>query len=231
MCFNFNITYKFITMNIAQVVDEQISKSPFLEEALSENLINVSSLARKLKPDIEKQLGREIQSGAIVMAINRRPVQASFRISKTIREFMQRLGDIIVRSDLRDYTFENSSELNTCNRLLMDSIAGEKEIFCTISQGVFETTLVVSNLLSGRIKDIYSKEKFISGKERLSSVTIRLPESNTEVSGIYYFLLKQLAWMGINICEVISTTNEVTLVVSEKDVHKAFALLMEMKQR
>jgi len=218
-------------MNIAQAVDEQISKSPFLEEALSENLINVSSLARKLKPDLEKQLGRDVQTGAIVMAINRRPAQASFRISKTIREFMLRLGDIIVRSDLRDYTFENSSGLNTCNRLLMDSIAGEKEIFCTISQGVFETTLVVSNLLSNRIKDIYSNEKYISGKERLSSVTIRLPESNTEVSGIYYFLLKQLAWMGINICEVISTTNEVTLVVSEKDVHKAFALLMEMKQR
>lgn len=217
-------------MNIAQAVDAYISKSPFLEEALSENLINISSLARQMQPDIERNLGKTIQTGAIVMAINRRPVQAAFRISKTIREFMGRLGDIIVRSDLRDYTFENSAGLNTCNRSLMDGIAGEKDIFCTISQGVFETTLVVSNQLAGRIKDIYKKEKFIAGKERLSSVTIRLPESNTEVSGIYYFLLKQLAWIGINICEVISTSNEVTLVVSEKDVHKAFALLMEMKR-
>lgn len=218
-------------MNIAQSVDAYISKSPFLEEALSENLINISSLARQMQPEIEKQLGKTIQTGAIVMAINRRPVQAAFRISKSIREFMGRLGDIIVRSDLRDYTFENSAGLNACNRLLMDGIAGEKEIFCTISQGVFETTLVVSNHLSGRIDEIYRKEKFLAGKEKLSSVTIRLPESNTEVSGIYYFLLKQLAWIGINICEVISTSNEVTLVVSEKDVHKAFALLMEMKQK
>ncbi len=218
-------------MNIAQSVDAYISKSPFLEEALSENLINISSLARQMQPEIEKQLGKSIQTGAIVMAINRRPVQAAFRISKSIREFMVRLGDIIVRSDLRDYTFENSAGLNGCNRLLMDGIAGEKEIFCTISQGVFETTLVVSNHLSGRINEIYRKEKFLAGKEKLSSVTIRLPESNTEVSGIYYFLLKQLAWIGINICEVISTSNEVTLVVSEKDVHKAFALLMEMKQK
>jgi len=218
-------------MNIAQAVDEQISKSPFLEEALSDQLINISSLARQMQPEIERQLGKKVQTGAIVMAINRRPAQASFRISKTIREFMGRLGDIIVRSDLRDYTFENSASLNSGNRLLMDSIAGEKEIFCTISQGVFETTLVVSNLLAGRIKDVYKNEKLIAGKEKLSSVTIRLPEINTEVSGIYYFLLKQLAWIGINICEVISTTNEITLVVSEKDVHKAFALLMEMKQR
>ncbi len=218
-------------MNIAQAVDEQISKSPFLEEALADQLINISSLARQMQPEIERQLGKKVQTGAIVMAINRRPAQASFRISKTIREFMGRLGDIIVRSDLRDYTFENSASLNACNRLLMDGIAGEKEIFCTISQGVFETTLVVSNLLANRIKEVYKNEKLIAGKEKLSSVTIRLPEINTEVSGIYYFLLKQLAWIGINICEVISTTNEITLVVSEKDVHKAFALLMEMKQR
>lgn len=38
-------------MNIAQAVDAYISKSPFLEEALSENLINISSLARQMQPD------------------------------------------------------------------------------------------------------------------------------------------------------------------------------------
>ncbi len=217
-------------MTIAQAVDEYIRNSPFLEEALSDQLINISSLARQMQPEVEKLLGKKVQTGAIVMAINRRPTQDSYRVSKSIREFMNRLGDIIVRSDLRDYTFENSTGLNACNRLLMDGIAGEKEIFCTISQGVFETTLVVSSLLADRIGEIYRKEKMLAGMEKLSSVTIRLPESNTEVSGIYYFLLKRLAWIGINICEVISTSNEVTLVVSEKDVHKAFALLMEMKQ-
>ncbi len=217
-------------MTIAQAVDNYIRNSPFLEEALNDQLINISSMARLMQPEVEKQLGRTIQTGAIVMAINRRPAQDSYRVSKHIREFMNRLGDIIVRSDLRDYTFENSEGLNTCNRLLMDGIAGEKEIFCTISQGVFETTLVVSSLLTERIKEIYKREKLIASMEKLSSVTIRLPESNTEVSGIYYFLLKRLAWEGINICEVISTSNEVTLVVYEKDVHKAFALLMEMKQ-
>ena len=216
-------------MNIAQVVDELISASPFLEEALSEELINVSSLARKLQPDIEKKLHKKVQPGAVVMAINRRPSGLSFRISKEIREFMRKLGDVIVRSNLRDYTFENSAGLISCNRQLMDEIGGEKEIFCTISQGVFETTLVVSNLLESRIKEIYRKENLIAQKTRLSSITIRLPESNTEVSGIYYFLLKNLAWSGINVCEVISTSNEVTFVVEEKDVHNAFSRLMGIK--
>lgn len=216
-------------MNIAQAVDELISTSPFLEEALADELINVSSLARKLQPDVEKRLHKKVQSGAIIMAINRRPSGLSFRISKEIREFMRKLGDVIVRSDLRDYTFENSAGLISCNRQLMDETGSEKEIFCTISQGVFETTLVVSNLLESRIREIYRKEKLIAQKSKLSSITIRLPESNTEVSGIYYFLLKNLAWSGINVCEVISTSNEVTFVVEEKDVHRAFSRLMDMK--
>ena len=216
-------------MNIAQAVDELISGSPFLEEALADELINVSSLARKLQPEIEKRLHKKVQPGAVVMAINRRPVGPSFRITKEIREFMSKLGDVIVRSDLQDYTFENSAGLTACNRQIMDEIGGEKDIFCTISQGVFETTLVVSSALDARIKQIYRKEKLLARMSKLSSITIRLPESNTEVSGIYYFLLKNLAWSGINVCEVISTSNEVTFVVEEKDVHNAFSKLMGIK--
>ncbi len=216
-------------MTIAEVTDEIISKSPFLEEALADGLINVSSLARRLKPDIEQKLRKDVQEGAIVMAINRRPLQKSFRISRHIKSFMMNLGDIIVRSNLSDYTFANSPGLISCHQKLMLEVSGEKDILYTVSQGVYETTLVVSHSLDERISVIFEAEKLLSRKRMLSSVTLRLPESNTEISGIYYFLLKNLAWGGINICEIISTSNEVTFVVNEQDVHKAFSILMEMK--
>lgn len=216
-------------ITIAQVVDELISGSPFLEEALSEGLINISSLARKLQPEIEQRLHKKINQGAIVMAIKRRPATASFRITRKIKNFMQNLGDIIVRSDLSDYTFGNSSTLNDCNSKLMDDIAGKNDILCAISQGIFETTLVVSKIISDKVLGIYKDEKMIARMDNLSSVSIRLPESNTEISGIYYYLLKNLAWAGINVCEIISTSNEVTFVVAGKDVDKAFSVLMGVK--
>lgn len=215
--------------SIAQIVDEMLSESPFLEEALMDNLINISSLARRFQPDIEKRLGRKVRQQTIMMAIKRRPAGLSFRITRNIRNFMHKLGDIIVRSHLIDYTFENSQGLNACNRHLMEGIAREQDVFCTISQGVYETTLVVSDSLSGDIQTIYKQEKLLAHKSGLSSITLRLPESNTEISGIYYFLLKNLGWSGINVCEVISTSNEVTFVVDEKDVHKAFSVLMNKK--
>jgi hypothetical protein len=38
-----------------------------------------------------------------------------------------------------------------------------------------------------------------------------------------------LAWADISLQEVISTTNEMTIVVKEKDINQTFAILMDMK--
>lgn len=217
-------------ITIAQAVDEIISRSPFLEEALGDGLINVTSLARRLQPEVEHRLHKSVKQGAIVMAISRRPSNMSLKVTRVIKDFMYGLGDTIVRSDLSEYTFANSATLTRCNGLLMEEASQMKEVFCTISQGVFETTLVVSNALNALAHDIYAGEKLLARKERLSSVTLRLPVTNTEVSGVYYFLLKNLAWAGINVCEIISTSNEVTFVVDEKDINRAFGILMSLKQ-
>ncbi len=217
-------------MTIAKAVEDIISQSPFLAEALSENLINISSLARKIKPDIEVATMKRVQESAIIMAISRMPPGQSLRISKSIRTFMSDLGDIIVRSGLSDHTFENSPTLSTSRRQLMEEIVSEKEIFYTFSQGVYETTLIASRSLDSMIDRIFSKEKRISRKADLSSITLRLPQNNTEVSGVYYFILRSLAWAGINICEIISTSNEISIVVSNADVDKAFSILMKLKR-
>jgi hypothetical protein len=58
---------------------------------------------------------------------------------------------------------------------------------------------------------------------------MKLPTVNTEISGVYYYLLKKIAWEGINVSEVISTTNEFTIVVDTKIVSKAFTVLMDLK--
>ncbi len=217
-------------MNLSKAVDNIISETPFLEEALSDGLINTSSLARKIHPEVEKKLQKKVNINAIIMAISRRPCKKHLLENKDIRQFIDDLGDIIVRSDLIECTFENSVNLYECNRQLMAELSHESNNFFSISQGVYETTLVVSRNLSNKIEKIYSGEKKVFEQDMLSSITIKLPENNTRIYGIYYFLLKNLAWAGINICEVISTSNEITFVVKEKDVHRAFSILMKTKR-
>ncbi len=218
-------------MTISEAVENIINQSPFLEEALRDELINISSLARHILPDVERLTHKQVKESAIIMAINRRPAGSMFRISAVIRAYMTKLGDIIVRSGLSDHTFENSPTLIDCQRHLMEAVSSDREAFCTISQGIYETTIVASANLNKKIEMIFAREKRLAQKKGLSSITIRLPKDNTEISGVYYFLLKSLAWAAINVCEIISTTNEVSIIVSEHDVPKAFPILMNLKKK
>ena len=77
---------------------------------------------------------------------------------------------------------------------------------------------------------IFKEEKALSVIENLSSITIQLPHQNVEIPGVYYYILKKLAWEGINIVEVISTTNEFTLVMKDEEVDRTFSLLMRIKR-
>jgi hypothetical protein len=216
-------------MTIVESVDHYLKQSPFLEEALADNLINVSSLARQIKPFIEEQLQKPVKEGAIIVAINRREPNYYFKVNLGIKNFLHNLGDIIVRSDLRDYTYANSDTLMHSQRTLIERITGEKDVFVTISRGIYETTIIISRTMESLVTDIFKSEKLIAEMTNLSSITVRLPKNNTEISGIYYFILKKIAWAGINITEIISTTNEFTIVVKEELVHKAFGILMALK--
>ncbi len=215
---------------IQETVETIINRTPFIEEAMQDKLINVSSLARAIKPEVEQTLGKKVKSGAIMMSINRISPINILRIRKNIKSFSLKLGDFIVRSDLLDYTFKNTGSLHKQISVLFSKTGNNRESFFTVSQGIFETNIVVSKNLKPEIDILFSKEKIVSSIEKLASITIKLPKINVEQSGIYYFILKQLAWANIPLQEIISTTNEITLVVKEEDINKTFSILIDLKK-
>lgn len=217
-------------MNISEALSVQLDNSPFLKEALEEGLINVSALGRKLKPAIEKALRQEVSDAAVIMAINRRPHGGYETLSRKLSEVFRDLGDVIVRSDLYNFTFVNSRSLLICQRMLMEEIDHEKDLFLAWSQGVYESTIIISKTYSGHVERVFAAEKRLTGRGGLSAMTIRLPMSNTEVPGVYYQILKNLAWAGVNIVEVISTSNEFSIVVEDYYVTAAFGVLMNLKK-
>ncbi|MDA9627476.1 hypothetical protein N9S69_01360 [Flavobacteriaceae bacterium] len=215
---------------IQESVESIIRKTPFIEEALNEKLINVSSLARIILPEVDKMLKKQVKVGAVMMAINRISPASELRIRKNIRKFTHSLGDFIVRSDLSDYTYKNTKSLLKEIAKILTVAADNNDSFITVSTGIFETNIVISQRLKPFIKDFFTHERLIQNVENLASITIKLPEGNLEQSGFYYFILKQLAWADISLQEIISTTNEMTIVVKEEDINQTFAILMDMKK-
>ncbi|MDG1528243.1 MAG: hypothetical protein P8I51_08710 [Polaribacter sp.] len=214
---------------IQEAVENTIRKTPFIEEALNEKLINVSSLARIIMPEVSKILKKDVKIGAVMMAINRLSPANELRIRKNIKKLASNLGDFIVRSDLCDFTFKNTPSLLKEIAKLLGKAADSNDYFLTVSQGIFETNIVISKNLLESVETSFNNEKLIHNVKDLASITLKLPKNNQEQSGIYYFILKQLAWANIPLQEIISTTNEMTIVVKEKDVNETFSILMDIK--
>lgn len=219
-----------IMTSIPTIVEETIKKKPFLESALIDGLINLSSLARKIRPEVEKYAGREVNDGAIIMALNRLVPRLELLSQIKFQKIIENIGDIVVRSNLADLAYVNSKTLFNCQSQLLERIDSQKDVFCTFSQGVGETTLIVSNSIVPLVQDIFKDETLISKSNNLSSITIKLPAENSLYPGVYYYIFKELAWDNINITELISTTNEFTVVINDSDIHRAFSILMAVKK-
>ena len=53
----------------------------------------------------------------------------------------------------------------------------------------------------------------------------------TKIPGVLYFILKILAWEGINITECVSTFTELTIILDNKDIDRAFSIIKNQTER
>ncbi|NVN16756.1 aspartate kinase [Muricauda sp. HICW] len=214
---------------ISAVVEHYIKKKPFLQTALAQGIINLTSLSRQIKPEIAEELGKDVKDGAIVMALKRLSDDLEFRATHKIVKVLKNIGEITVRSNLTDYTFLASDTILQQQAKLLEEVNINQDVFYTSSRGVNEINIVISNVMDGVVEKNFKMERCTQKAEGLSSITVKLPAENVSVPGIYYFIFQRLAWEGIVLYEVISTTNEFTILVNDEQVDVAFKTIKDLK--
>ncbi len=215
---------------IASTVATYVKTKPYLSAALSDGIINLTSLARQIKPEIEATLKRPVNRGAIVMSLKRVSDEAEFTTdSSKISSVLKNMGDITVRSSLVDYNFLVSDTLLLNQANLLKELEHKKEVFYTSSRGVSESNIIVSQNIASLVDDLFQEEICHSKMDNLSSITIKLPSDKVTIPGIYYFIFQRLSWEGVNVYEVISTSNEFTILIHEDEVNIAFEEIKNLK--
>jgi hypothetical protein len=214
---------------IAAVVENYIKTKPFLLNALAQGIINLTSLSRNMLPDLQQELGKDVKQGAIVMALKRLSEDLDFRMNHKIVKVLKNIGEITVRSSLVDYTFAVSDTILNKQADLIAEIKNYTDIFYTSSRGVSETNIVISESVSQLVDKHFLGEKLLHKFENLASITVKLPKDNVSTPGVYYFIFQRLAWEGIIINEVISTSFEFTILVSDEEVDLAFKVIKDLK--
>lgn len=214
---------------ITACVNEMLIAQPFLEEALSRGIINYSALAEELVDPISDMLKKPIKSGAVMMALRRYQPPLDFGNSLKLKRVIQNLGDITVRSNLTDFTFQNSKTLSSSHSKILEQMDRYSNVFYAFTRGVYESNIIISTSQKHNILKYFKKEILIGEKTALSAITISLPSDNSKVTGLYYQIFKRLAWEGIALYEVVSTTNEFTILVEDEVVDRAFSVMKRLK--
>lgn len=210
-------------LSTVDIIEKIIKKNPLLEEYLANDLLNLSAAARKFQPEIECELLKDIKHGAIIMALKR--TKNKLQKKHISLKKLLKLGDLTVRLDLTEFSFYNSGTLIEKQKRIFEKVLKNHTVYCNFSRGVSETTLIVNSELVKQVEKQFENEKLILKLNSLSSVTIKLPAENVQTPGLYYMVLKNLAWEGINIIEIFSTSNELTLIFEQKDIERALKIL------
>ena len=75
---------------ISSAVEDYIKSKPFLVSALTQGIINLTSLARMMNKDISSVMNKDVRNGAIVMALKRLSSDFEFRSSLKKEGFLKR---------------------------------------------------------------------------------------------------------------------------------------------
>jgi aspartokinase len=215
---------------IASCVQDIIVSSPFLEEGLSRQIINFSALAKDLNQPISEMLRKPVKDGAIMMALRRYQQPSHLENSKRLRKTFNQLGDITVRSNLSDFTFQNSKTLIDSHSQVLNHISTNHQVFYAFTRGMFESNIIISTSEKESVFNAFKNETQIGFQEKLSAISLYLPSGNSRIAGLYYQIFKRLAWENIALYEVVSTTNEFTIVVEDDLVDKAFSVIKRLKE-
>jgi hypothetical protein len=231
-------------LSVPQAVRTILASNNLYFQALSSGIANYTALAQKIKTQVEKITGIEVQIGTIVVAIKR---FADTLIKEQEKEDKPGINDRIggarmsLTGSIIDVDFEDRGFDEISNILeFFENESGSYNIFQTNKQLKLFTEDIeeIRNIVSTASKRFDGKIK-----EGLSKITITLPSSTASASDLDssdeerqrlsrkpdYNMLSLVSDVlynnQISLYNAFFASNEIVLILNNKDAAKAYELL------
>lgn len=211
-------------LSIAAKVEQIVTESPFLTEGMTLGLINLSELARQLRPQLESDLWKPVGQAAVVMALR--------RLSERLPQhgpaqpiIVARMGELTTRTELTISTYRLSDDSHECQRQLLKLAEPYPGMFVTVTRGVHEMLVVSSRPLVHIVEEAFSGERLLARMEHLTALTLRLNPETRKTPGVYHDVLKKLAWDKISVVNMMCTFSELTILLDQSQSGAAFSVL------
>ncbi|MFO7678079.1 MAG: hypothetical protein R6V50_06855 [Thermoplasmatota archaeon] len=215
-------------VTISQTIQKIINDKIFILEPLRKGIISNVALAIQLKPIVEEELGKKVNTHAIVMALRR----YSEEIQKTHKEItFDYSSEIILKTDICDIALLRSPTFFNKIKSLYNVVDFEKGDILNVIQGRHEVVIVSNERYLDKMLDIFKGEKIFNIEKNLVSLTLTFSSDFLHAPGVIYNVVRVLCWNNINIYEIVSTNTELTFILNKKDSSKAYDVLVQLVEK
>ncbi len=198
---------------------------PVLRQCLARGIANYSRIARLLRRPVSRELGREVSTDSIKMAL----IRLAQRIGAG-----EYPGDDVLRVlagssiEVRTGVSVLSLRPDALPRLypLLPEIAPRARFFA-VMHSVLAVTLAIDDTLVERILGEIGRDQLLGMGRGYAAIVIVSPEDVMKVPGIIAYISNLLALNNINIIHIESCYTDTILIVDRHEMEKAFTLLME----
>lgn len=217
-------------LSIASKVEQIVTESPFLTEGMSLGLINLSELARQLRPELETALWKPVGQAAVVMALRRLSDRLpELQAPKSAPILIPRMSELTTRTELTLCTYKLSDNSHECQRQLLALAEPFPGMFISVTRGVSEIMVVCSRPLTNLVEDSFGQsERLLARVENLTALTLRLNPDTRRTPGVYHAVLKKLAWEKVSVVNLMCTYTELTLLLDPCQTAGAFSVLSQI---
>lgn len=206
-------------ITISQHVEQWIEQNPVMRDQLAMGLMNHSALARHMYSDIKNTAGTSVSIEAITIALNRLGKALSKQPRK--EDLLRFIGDVSVQTGLTIIVIQTEpNDLKT-------GAARRKGEFFVVSQGIWHTTIMSKTETIDMLG--LAESDVVVRRDNLTGLTVKLTSGNVDVPGVCSLVLQVLANKNINLQEVSSTHDELTVIFDQDEAQKALQTIIDLK--
>ena len=210
-------------MSTYKAVESIINGNFFFEFGLQNRILNLTQLARLIKPLVSKRLDKNIEISSIKMALSRLQSQ----IKDKIIPHKLLVEDVSIKKNLCSLTLYKTRE-NQENVSNFQNYCSQKGKFFTRSESNKEIAISFSqDLIAELIRYNLQNFKFI--QKDLGAVLVSIPVEYISIKGVFQYFIQKVTMQNINLLEIGSTYTELIFYMHEKDLSLAANTFLDLQ--
>lgn len=216
--------------NLSKIVANYLSDYPYIKIGLKEGVINYSALARKISPEIEKELSKKVNEDSVMVAIKRYSDKENFLpIETSLLEHYKSMS-ISLKDSMSFILLQGDDEATNNIYSSLKKISWESSEFRFVLGSPSNKTIIMEKERISAILDGIPKENILEIEDGLSLVSIKMHVDAFKNSNLITEFSNEISKAGISYM-VLATPPEIRFLVKDEYSQQAYTLIKGFSKR